>query len=210
MTDERPPQITPRGVVLATASTIVLTALIFVIGNLTSPSGGGTSLDAGRPSVRASADARGRAPLGDLRAGSDPAVLPGPVLIADRDNNRLLEVSPTGQVLWRFPEPGDLAPGQSFELPDDAFYSPNGREVVVTQEDDFVISVVAVKPARIVFRYGHPGVPGSKPGYLHNPDDAALRYGSQPGQCFCAQSRSTSPVRIPRNAGPVARLMSAI
>ena len=30
---------------------------------------------------------------------------------------------------------------------------------------------------RIVFRYGHPGVPGSEPGYLHNPDDALLTPG---------------------------------
>jgi hypothetical protein len=68
-----------------------------------------------------------------LRPGSNPAVLPGPVLIADRDNNRPLEVSPDGQLLWRFPASGDLAPGQTFLLPDDAFFSPSGRQVVVTQ-----------------------------------------------------------------------------
>jgi hypothetical protein len=110
----------------------------------------------------------------DLRPGSNPAVLPGPVLIADRDNNRLLEVSPNGHVLWRFPAPGDLTRGQTFELPDDAFFSPDGREVVVTQEDDFAISVIGLARDRIVFRYGHPGVPGSEPGYVHNPDDAML------------------------------------
>jgi DNA-binding beta-propeller fold protein YncE/N-acetylneuraminic acid mutarotase len=112
-----------------------------------------------------------------LRAGSDPGVLPGPVLIADRDNNRLLEVSPTGQVLWRFPGPGALAPRQSFLLPDDAFYSPDGRQIVVTQEDDFAISIVDVAHPKIAFRYGHPGVPGAEPGYLHNPDDAMLTPG---------------------------------
>ena len=111
---------------------------------------------------------------GSLQPGSDPTVLPGPVLIADRDNNRLLEVSPAGRVLWRFPEPGDLAPGETFKLPDDAFFAPNRRDVVVTQEDDFVISVVDIARRRIVYRYGHPGVPGSEPGYVHNPDDAML------------------------------------
>jgi outer membrane protein assembly factor BamB len=110
----------------------------------------------------------------NLRPGSNPAVLPGPVLIADRDNNRLLEVSPDGRLLWRFPASGDLAPGQTFLLPDDAFFSPNGRQVVVTQEDDFAISVVDLASSRIVYRYGHPGVPGSEPGYVHNPDDAML------------------------------------
>jgi DNA-binding beta-propeller fold protein YncE len=111
---------------------------------------------------------------GNLAPFSDPRVLPGPILIADRDNNRLLEVSPTGRVLWRFPEPGDLAPEQTFKLPDDAFFSPNGRAVIVTQEDDYVISIVDIARRRIVFRYGHPGVPGSEPNYLHNPDDALL------------------------------------
>jgi hypothetical protein len=110
----------------------------------------------------------------NLRPGSNPAVLPGPVLIADRDNNRLLEVSPDGRLLWRFPASGDLAPGQTFLLPDDAFFSPNGRQVVVTQEDDFAISVVDLASSRIVYRYGHPGVSGSEPGYVHNPDDAML------------------------------------
>jgi DNA-binding beta-propeller fold protein YncE len=124
-----------------------------------------------------SASARGNSPGGNLAAGSDPSVLPGPVLIADRDNNRLLEVSPTGRVLWRFPEGGDLAPGQSFKLPDDAFFSPDGHQVVITQEDDSVISIVDYAHRRIVFRYGHPGVPGSEPGFLHNPDDALLTPG---------------------------------
>ena len=116
----------------------------------------------------------GTDPANGLQPGSDPSVLPGPVLIADRDNNRLVEVSPSGQVLWRFPAPGDLAPAQTFNLPDDAFFSPGGKQVIVTQEDDFVISVVDIAHRRIVYRYGHPGVPGSEPGYLHNPDDALL------------------------------------
>lgn len=109
-----------------------------------------------------------------LAPDSDPSVLPGPVLIADRDNNRLLEVSPTGTILWRFPAPGDLRPGQTFKLPDDAFFSPNGSRVIVTQEDDFAISVIDPATGHIVYRYGHPGVPGAGPGYLHNPDDALL------------------------------------
>jgi len=117
---------------------------------------------------------RGAALSADLWSGSNPSVLPGPVLIADRDNNRLLEVSPQGRVLWRFPEPGDLAPGQTFLLPDDAFFSPDGNRVVATQEDDFVISVIDVASRRIVYRYGQPGVPGSEPNFVHNPDDAML------------------------------------
>jgi DNA-binding beta-propeller fold protein YncE len=96
------------------------------------------------------------------------------VLIADRDNNRLLEVSPTGKVLWRFPAKESLSSGETFLVPDDAFYSPDGRSVIVTEEDDFVISVIDLARQGIVYRYGHPGVPGSEPGYVHNPDDALL------------------------------------
>jgi len=109
-----------------------------------------------------------------LAAGSNPSVLPGPLLIADRANNRLLIINPEGQLLWQFPRPGDLAPGQSFDVPDDAFFSPDGRQIIVTQEDDFVISVIDIASHRIVFRYGTPGVPGSGPGHLWNPDDAML------------------------------------
>ena len=152
-----------RRAVAATVLAVVAALIVLVSQGL----GNGSAVHARDP--------RPRNLLGEgLWRGSDPAVLPGPVLIADRDNNRLLVVSPTGQVLWRFPEAGDLAAGQSFEVPDDAFYSPNGREVVVTQEDNFVISVVDLAAKKIVFRYGHPGVPGSEPGYLHNPDDAML------------------------------------
>jgi outer membrane protein assembly factor BamB len=109
-----------------------------------------------------------------LRTGSDPTVLPGPLLIADRGNDRLLEVDPHGRVVWSFPRPGDLAPGQTFHVPDDAFFSADGKYIVATQEDDFVFSVIDVAKHRIVWRYGTPGVPGSGPNRLWNPDDAML------------------------------------
>jgi DNA-binding beta-propeller fold protein YncE len=184
VTDARREAIARRRLTAVAVTVITLTALIGLAQNLASPSrgenafhGSGAARPRGATSSHVSRGAAGRLSGGELRAGSDPGVLPGPVLIADRDNNRLLEVSPTGQVLWRFPEPGNLVPGQSFKLPDDAFYSPDGSQVVVTQEDDFVISVVSVTHPGIVFRYGHPGEPGSEPGYLHNPDDAMLTPG---------------------------------
>lgn len=116
----------------------------------------------------------------NLRPGSDPSVLPDPVLIADRDNNRLIEVSPTGRVLWQFPRAGGppgLTSRPSLDVPDDAFFSPNGRDIVATEEDDSLISVIDVAKRRIVYRYGHSGVPGFEQGYLHNPDDAMMMPG---------------------------------
>jgi len=109
-----------------------------------------------------------------LRPGSDPAALPGPILIADSANNRLLVVSPRGQVLWRFPGPAGLPTGQTFIAPDDAFFTPDGRSIVATQETDSAISLIAVGSRRIIFRYGVSGVPGAGPNHLANPDDAQL------------------------------------
>ncbi len=101
-------------------------------------------------------------------------MLPSDLLIADRNNNRLIIVDPQGDVVWRFPKPGDLAPGQTFRTPDDAFFTPNGKDIIVTEEDDYVVSEVSIATGHIVWRYGHPGTPGSGPDYLDNPDDAMM------------------------------------
>ncbi|HZT86045.1 MAG TPA: PQQ-binding-like beta-propeller repeat protein [Gaiellaceae bacterium] len=111
-------------------------------------------------------------PLGrpHLAPGSDPSVLPADVLIADRSNNRLLVVDPYGRIVWRFPRPGRAG----LPLPDDAFFSPDGRRIVVTEEDVDVVSVVDVASQRVVWRYGAVGVPGSSSDRLAHPDDAML------------------------------------
>ena len=109
-----------------------------------------------------------------LAPGSDPAVLPADVLIADHHNNRLVIVDPQGRIRWEFPRPGDLAPGQTFLQPDDAFFSPDGKYIIATQEDDQVVSVISLATSTIVYRYGVPGVPGAGPDHLFNPDDAML------------------------------------
>jgi DNA-binding beta-propeller fold protein YncE len=77
-------------------------------------------------------------------------------------------------VLWLFPRPGDLAPGQTFLRPDDAFFSPDGSQIIATQEEDFTVSLIDVATHKIVWRYGQPGVRGSGPNLLSNPDDAMV------------------------------------
>ena len=111
---------------------------------------------------------------GYLAAGSDPSVLPGPILIADKKNNRLIVVSPQGQLLWQWPQPGDLAPGQNFLIPDDAFITPDGKDVIATEEDNFVITEIDIATRKIVWRYGTPGTHGSGPNHLWNPDDGMM------------------------------------
>lgn len=111
---------------------------------------------------------------GHLARGSNATVLPGNVLIADRANNRLLIVTPRGQVAWQFPRRGDLRRRQTFKVPDDAFFTPDGRRIVATQEDNFVVSVIDVARHRIVYRYGTPGAHGAAANHLYNPDDAIM------------------------------------
>ncbi len=117
-----------------------------------------------------------------LQPGSDPSVLPGPVLIADRNNSRLLLVDPKGQILWQYPPPGTPTTA-AFRSPDDAFFGPNGKEVIATEESNFALSTIALHrtPTRpepvtgtVTWTYGHPGVPGSAADELDNPDDAML------------------------------------
>ena len=111
---------------------------------------------------------------GNLAPGSDPSVLPAPIIIADKKNNRLVVVSPQGQVLWQWPQPGDLAAGQTFRIPDDVFFSPDGKDIIATEEDDFVITEIDIATRKIVWRYGTPGTHGSGPNQLWNPDDAMM------------------------------------
>jgi hypothetical protein len=99
--------------------------------------------------------------------------LPGYLMIADRDNNRVIVVSPNHQVVWRFPAQGDLKRGQHFAGPDDAFLTPSGRQIVTNEEfSDTIAEIGLGRRPRILWSYGHADAPGSSPGYLAHPDDA--------------------------------------
>ena len=101
-------------------------------------------------------------------------MLPGSLLIADKLNDRLIIIDPQGRLRWQFPRHGDLAAGQTFHVPDDAFFTPDGRFIVATEEDDHVIRVIDVARHTIAYQYGVPGVHGSGPNRLWNPDDAVM------------------------------------
>ena len=100
--------------------------------------------------------------LGLPPIGSGP--VPGYVLIADRDNGRILLVSPTKKrVVWRYTGLHD---------PDDAFFTPGYRQISTNEEYDQTIKLLSLRKHALAWSYGHPGVRGSSPGYLSNPDDA--------------------------------------
>jgi len=93
------------------------------------------------------------------------------VLIADASNNRILLVTPDKRIVWQMPEPGQPSPLRD---DDDVFFGPHWDEIITNEEDHHLISIIDFNTRKIVWSYGHPGVPGSAPGFLNTPDDAFL------------------------------------
>ncbi|MGE5407692.1 MAG: PQQ-binding-like beta-propeller repeat protein, partial [Syntrophothermus sp.] len=98
----------------------------------------------------------------------------GHLMIADRGNDRLLVVNAAKKVLWRFPSRAHPAPPGGFYFPDDAFFTHHGHQIISNEEQNERIVQLSYPGGKLLWSYGHPGVTGSKPGYLHEPDDAYL------------------------------------
>jgi hypothetical protein len=92
-----------------------------------------------------------------------PGPLPGYILIADRNNNRTLIVSPSKKVVWSY---------EGLLGPDDAFFTPGWHSMITNEEFNDTLKEVSLRTKRVVWQYGHAGIPGSSPGYLNTPDDA--------------------------------------
>jgi outer membrane protein assembly factor BamB len=92
-----------------------------------------------------------------------PGRLPGDLLIADRDNGRIVLVSPAKRVVWE---------NDHLRGPDDAFFTPGDRSIVTNEEFNDTITELSFPGGRTVWRYGHDAVPGASAGYLDRPDDA--------------------------------------
>src|SRR5579884_1240163 len=127
----------------------------------------------GLPGWVDSADpALARLDLPPVPAGSR---LPGYLMIADRDNNRLIIVNPAKQIVWRFPPGRGRGPSSILSEPDDAFVSADRRYISTNQEFNETIKVITLSThPRIVWTYGHDAAAGSSQGYLSHPDDAYL------------------------------------
>jgi hypothetical protein len=115
------------------------------------------------------------APAGPATSRSDTVQarfrgpLPGDLLIADRGNNRMLIVDPSHRIIWRYPS---RAGQRKLSFDDDAFFVPGTRSIIFNEEDNHDIVQIAYPSGRLIWSYGHSGVPGSGPGYLNTPDDA--------------------------------------
>lgn len=111
------------------------------------------------------------------------------VLIADRGNDRLLLVSPQGGVLWEY----DFAGLPRSAGADDAFFTADGKSVVVNLEHWQTVEVIDVATKQVTWSYGVPGRRGAKPGYLDFPDDA---YPLPNGDILVADIRNCRVIEI--------------
>jgi hypothetical protein len=92
-----------------------------------------------------------------------PGPVPGYVLIADRNNNRVLLVSPGKRIVWQY---------DALRGPDDAFFTPGFRTIITNEEFNDTLTEVSLRGKQVVWHYGHAQVAGSSQGYLNAPDDA--------------------------------------
>ena len=98
----------------------------------------------------------------------------GTLLIADRGNNRLIAINPARTQTWGYPSATMPPPPGGFYFPDDSFFIHGGTGIISNQEDNHTIVEIGYPSGKLLWQYGHPGVTGSAPGYLNQPDDAYL------------------------------------
>jgi hypothetical protein len=108
-------------------------------------------------------------PVGGAAPGSP---YQGHLLIADRGNDRLIVIDAARTQLWLYPSATRPPPQGGFYFPDDAFFFHKGTGIISNQEENHTLVEIGYPSGKILWQYGHPGHPGSAPGYLNQPDDA--------------------------------------
>ena len=96
--------------------------------------------------------------------------LPYPILIADRRNNRLIEIAPDKSIVWEFPSPSLKV----YRGNEDVNFSADGKLLAVREEDNFDVHIVDYEKRQLTWTYGMPDRRGSGEGLLNYPDDAHL------------------------------------
>ncbi|MBK7282525.1 PQQ-binding-like beta-propeller repeat protein [Candidatus Aalborgicola defluviihabitans] len=102
------------------------------------------------------------------RAPSWGKPLPYPIVIADRRNNRLIEIAPDKSIVWEFPSPNL----KFYRGNEDVNFSADGKQIAVSEEDNFDIHLVDYEKKELTWTYGIPDHRGKGPGLLNYPDDA--------------------------------------
>lgn len=150
-----------------------------VAGNSTASSTGAKSGGStAKPSVPASKSNPALPAVQFTQAQPAPAwsgPLPYPILIADSGNDRMLEVTPTKQIVWQYPDTTSSPGTSSVGVPgDDTFFTPDGKSIVTNDEDAGTILRVGYYNHQILWHYGIAGQLGNGPGQLNYPDDAYM------------------------------------
>jgi hypothetical protein len=127
---------------------------------------GGQPGGASRPAAPATPN-----PSPQTSASTPPGPFPGLLLIADRGNDRLLLVDGRRHIVWRYPSRG-AEPSFPFRYDDDAFFSPDYRAIISSQEMQHTIQLISFPGGKVIWHYGRPDQPGSARGLLNRPDDA--------------------------------------
>ena len=96
--------------------------------------------------------------------------LPYPIVVADRRNNRLLEIAPDKRIVWEFPSPNLVF----YRGNEDVNFSADGRQLAVSEEDNYDVHIVDVERREVTWTWGVPNVRGHKDRLLNYPDDAHL------------------------------------
>lgn len=122
--------------------------------------------------------------------------LPYPVVIADRRNNRLIEVSPNKDILWQFGSPNLKV----YHDNDDVYFSPDGKLLAISEEDNQDIHLIDYEKRELIWSYGMPDIPGTAPGYMNYPDDTHVMLD---GTILVADIRNCRVLFIDRQSGTV-------
>jgi hypothetical protein len=96
--------------------------------------------------------------------------LPWPIVIADRRNNRLIEVTPDKRIVWEFPSP-DL---ETYRGNDDVFFTPDGNQLLANEEDNYDFHIVDYRERVIARTFGISNRRGNAEPFLNYPDDAQM------------------------------------
>jgi hypothetical protein len=122
--------------------------------------------------------------------------LPWPIIIADRRNNRLIEVAPDKRIIWEFPSPNLSV----YRGNDDVYFSPDGKTVVVNEEDNYDFHFVDYAKRALARTFGVSDFRGNSGPYLNYPDDARMM---NDGRLVVADIRSCRIVILnPETAQP--------
>ncbi len=140
---------------------VLLTALIVVVVIIVVATSGGGSPSPSSSTAGSRAAHAGKGPS-HLAVAGDPGAVPANVLIADRNNSRILSISPKGQVVW----------SHAVSAPSDAYLSTTGHTAIVTQHTEARFFTLEIDPGRVNFIYGHSHKTGSKDNFLSDPQTA--------------------------------------